>query len=90
MKDKILGSGALAILLDALLNSFDLLFMLLDVLMGSIDVLFSMTVVTSGYLAPNLDWLDEQLMTNVLVVVAMLYLLHLSMRFKRRVQDETD
>ncbi|UWG47041.1 hypothetical protein HSRCO_0747 [Halanaeroarchaeum sp. HSR-CO] len=86
-KDTLLGGGAVGLLLDATLNSFDLLLGSFDLLLGSVDLLYPMVIVGSR-IAPALDWLDESLMTDLMLVVASLYLLHLTLRLKRRYTNE--
>lgn len=80
LKNALLGSGALAVLLDATINSFDLV-------LTVVDVVFPMVAVTSSYLAPNLDWLSEATMSKLVVFFALLYLVHLSLKLKRRIQN---
>lgn len=88
-KDALLGGGALGIAFDATLNSFDVILSGVDILLGSSDVLFTIFVVLNGSVAPNLDWLSEDLMRNLLLLAALLYLVHLSMKLKRRLENES-
>lgn len=87
-KDALLGGGVLGILLDGVFNSFNLIFGSLDLLMGSVDILYPIILVLNR-LSINFGWLDQDLITNLVLVISVLYLIHLSLRLKRRVQNET-
>lgn len=82
-RDTVLGSGAVFILFDAVINGFELI-------LATIDIVFPMVAVTAGTLAPNFEWLDETVWQHLLVFVAMLYLLHLSLQLIERLTNETD
>lgn len=79
-KEKLLGSGALVVLIDAGFNSFDLI-------LSVVDVLFPMVALVSNQLAPEIGWLNQELMQNLLIVVALLYLVHLSEKLYRRLRN---
>lgn len=75
-KDGIGGALGVGVILDALFNSADLLLWL-----G--EALFIPMAVTSSTIAPNIEWLDQGLITSITVVVAVLYVLSiLEKRYK--------
>ncbi|MFW5905850.1 MAG: hypothetical protein ACOCUO_03305 [archaeon] len=85
-KDGLIGSGALGVLADATLNGADLIFGSLDLVMESIDLLYPATVALNQ-LAPNVGWIDQTLVTDVMVVIALLYLVHLVNRLRKRLKN---
>ena len=86
-KEGILGSGALTVIADGLLNSFDLIFGSIDLLMGSVDLLYPIIIVLNR-IAPSLGWLDQQLLTNLMLVIALLYLVHLINKLRKRLTND--
>lgn len=79
-EETLAGTGALAVLLDATLNSFDLI-------ISVVDVVFPIVALLDGYLAPYLGWMSEEVTTKLLLLVSLLYLVHLTLKLKRRIQD---
>lgn len=70
IRDTITGSGAVAVIFDLTLNSA-------DILLSMADILFTPVTIWAFTVAPNVDWVDTQLATNIAVVVASLYVIHL-------------
>ena len=86
-KDALLGSGALGILADGFLNGFDLILGSFDLLMGSVDILYPLALVATR-VAPSFEWLDESLVTNVMLFIAALYAVHLLNKLRKRIQND--
>lgn len=70
IQEKLFGGVSVGVLLDVGLNSA-------DVLLTLSDTLFTPMMVTAFTIAPEVSWLDQQLATNVAVVIAALYVIHL-------------
>ena len=86
-KDGLLGGGALGVLADATLNSADLIFGSFDLVMGSVDLLYPAMAVLAR-IAPSVGWLDQTLVTDLMVAIAMLYLVHLINRLRQRLKND--
>ena len=86
-KDALAGSGLLTVLADGLFNSFDLVIGSVDLLMGNVDLLYPIILVLNR-LSPSLEWLDQDLVMNLMVVIGVLYLVHLLLKLTERVKDE--
>lgn len=82
-KETIFGSSALVIVVDAMVNSFELLFAISDVAFPALALL-------SGTLAQHFDWLDIEVLTRLLVFFAVLYLLSLLFKLWERIKYETN
>ena len=83
LKELLFGGTSGVVLFDVLLNSADLL-------LAVSDTLFSLMVVVSGYLGPEIGWLDEELMTRLLIAVAVLYVINLLITIIGEITNETD
>lgn len=83
IRDAVFGSSAVVVLFDAFLNSFDLL-------LAMSDLLFPMMAVVSGTIAPEIEFLSEQMFTHLLLFVAALYVINLLSKLRRRYQNETN
>lgn len=70
LRDVFFGSGAGAVLLDAVFNSADLLFTFSE-------FVFTPLAVTFGTLAPNVEWLSQDALQPIMVFVAALYVSNL-------------
>ena len=80
-KETVFGSGSVAAILDALVNSGDLLLMVGDVAFIPISVAF-------GSIVPYVPWLDQATMQPIVVFVAALYVVNLLVtRYERYVKD---
>ncbi|MDR5657291.1 hypothetical protein RH831_08870 [Halodesulfurarchaeum sp. HSR-GB] len=86
-KDGLLGGGALGVLADVTLNGADLIFGSFDLVMGSVDLLYPAMAVLAR-IAPDVGWLDQALVTDLLVVIAILYLVHLINRLRQRLKND--
>ena len=86
-RDALLGSSAVAVLADGVLNSFDLILGSVDVLLGSVDLLYPIVLVLNR-LADGIAWLDQDVVANLMLVIGVLYLVHLLFKLKQRVQNE--
>ena len=86
-KDGLIGGGALGVLADATLNGADLILGSVDLLMGSVDLLYPATIALNR-LAPSIEWLNQGLVADVMVVIAILYLVHLLNQLRQRLKNE--
>lgn len=82
LRETLLGGSSGLILFDALFNS-------MEALLAVSDLLFSLTVVMNGTLASQIPWLDQSLMTKLLLFAALLYATNLLINIYERLNDET-
>lgn len=83
VKNAVLGGGALVFVLDAFAGGF-------DIFLTASTTLFPMLAVMSGTLADHIAVFDHPWVHQALIVVALAYLLNLSLRLVSNIRAETD
>lgn len=83
LRDAVLGGGAVFIVLDAFVMSFDLL-------LAMSDVLFPLLAVMTGELSNHFEFLGHPWMQHLFIVVALAYVINLTITLTERVREKRD
>jgi hypothetical protein len=87
-RQDLLGAGVVGLLIDLLVHSGEFLLALGGFFAWNIDLILPMLTTLGGRIAPRLTWLDQDLINQLVLAAAVLYLVVLLVRISRRWNNE--